>query len=250
MWHLKSKGLAKFSSILVFVLSLVAIVKLQASHYQEVATAIENSDHFETEQELKTQLNLRRLVPSFGFENLMADSLYLQFTQYFGDKTAREETGYSLVPEYFAAVVERDPLFFDAYISFSVANSMYAGQAEQTVELMNQILQSVPPQTDNAYQLWSLKAMDETLFLGDLAAAHYSHQQAASLAAVQDDVFATSAMALNLQKAKFLATKPDTTSAQITAWKSVLPNVVKEAEIQKIQLRINELETQLASETK
>ena len=247
MWWSKSVNLAKLISGMVFSLSFVAIIKLQHSQYQIVKTAIENPDYLAEEQDLQTELNLRRLVPSFGYDNLVADSFYLEFAQYFGDEAARETTGYSLVPEYFTAIADRDPLFFDAYISLSVANSMYAGQAEQTVSLMNQILQSVPANAQDSYKIWNLKALDETLFLGDLAAANYSHQRAASLAKAQGDIHATSAIAISQQKAQFLATKPDTTQAQIMAWKSVLPNVVKEAEKVVIRQKIANLEAKLAN---
>ena len=247
MWLSKLVNSSKFVSLGLFLLSLIAVVKLQQNQYQEVKSAAENPDHLEAEQNLQTKLNLRKLIPSFGFDNLVADSLYLEFTQYYGNKAAREATGYSLVPQYFNAIANRDPLFFDAHVSLSVANSMYAGQAEQTVDLMNQVLKKVPTSKKNIYQIWSLKALDETLFLGDTKAAQYSYQQAISLAEEQGDIYATSAIAVNQQRVEFLATAPDPTAAQIMAWKSVLPNVVKKSERKVIEEKIIALETKLTS---
>lgn len=242
MW--RKSVLSKFALGSVFVFCLLAAMKLQHGNYQKIATTAK-PNYEEAERERQTKLNLSQLIPSFGFDNLVADSLYLEFVQYFGDREARETTGYSLVPQYFSSIAHRDPLFFDAYVSLSVANSMYAGQAEQTVDLMNQILQSVPQHSKNVHQMWTLKALDETLFLGDTAAASYSHQQAATLATQEDHFNLASTIHLNQRKAEFLATKPDTTEAQILAWKSVLPNVVKESERKAIQERIAKLKTQL-----
>ena len=239
---------SKLVSVGLILFSLVATVKLQHSQYQKVKTEINNPNYFEAEQELQTKLNFRKLVPSFGFDNLVADSWYLEFAQYFGDKAAREETGYSLVSQYFSAIADRDPLFFEAHATLSVANSMYAGQAEQTVNLMNQILAKVPDSQQNAHQIWSLKALDETLFLGNITAAQHSYRQAISLAAAQNDLDANSAIAVNQQRVDFLATKPDPTLAQITAWRSVLPNVVKQAERKIIKEKIATLEAKLVGQ--
>ena len=35
-------------------------------------------------------------LPSFGFDNLIADWTFLKFLQYFGDDEARDVTGYDL----------------------------------------------------------------------------------------------------------------------------------------------------------
>ena len=112
---------------------------------------------------------------------------------------------------------------------------------------MNQVLKKVPTSKKNIYQIWSLKALDETLFLGDTKAAQYSYQQAISLAEEQGDIYATSAIAVNQRRVEYLATEPDPTAAQIMAWKSVLPNVVKKSERKVIEEKIIALETKLTS---
>ncbi|VEP14769.1 conserved hypothetical protein [Hyella patelloides LEGE 07179] len=241
MWFKKSINLQHFTYLVTFIISTIAIILLQGDRYQKVAAEIENPDYIKQEKELQTALNLRRIIPTFGFNNLVADSFYLEFVQYFGDETARKATGYSLTSEYFSAISERDPQFTEAYFTLSAANSMYAGKAEETVNLMNQILQTTPQKIENSHLLWTLKAIDESIFLGDIQAAHYSYSQAAKSARQQHGKTST-VVTLNQEKAQFLATKPDTTEAQIIAWKSVLPHVVKENEKQAIRDYIKALE--------
>ena len=243
MWFKKSANLQQFTCLLTFIVSAIAIIFLQSDRYQKVKTQIENPDYLQQERESLTALNLRKLTPSFGFDNLMANSIYLQFVQYFGDETARKATGYSLVPQYFSAIAERDPQFTTAYLTLATANSMYAGKADETVSLINSVLQTAPNATENAHLLWTMKAIDETIFLGDINAAQYSYQQAANLAKQHEQT--TQAVIFNQKKAQFLATEPNTTQAQITAWQSVLPHVVKEHERQVIRDRIATLEAKL-----
>lgn len=245
MWFPKSIKLQQFIYLFTFTLSAIAIISLQSDRYQKVKTRVENPDYLQQEKETLAALNLRRLTPSFGFDNLMADSIYLQFVQYFGDETARKATGYSLVPQYFKAIGDRDPQFTAAYLTLATANSMYAGKADKTVSLIDRVLQTSPAETNNSHLLWTVKAIDETLFLGDVDAAKHSYLTAAYLARQQDSDLVIDVVSYNRQRAEFLATKPDTTEAQIIAWKSVLPNVVKEHERQVIRDRISVLEAKL-----
>ena len=244
MWFKKSANLQQPLQIISLIIAAIAIVGLQSNRYQQVAAEIDNSNYLEQEANLQARLNLKQLLPSFGFDNLAADSLYLEFVQYFGDKTARKATGYSLVTPYFKAIALRDPQFTTAHLTLATANSMYAGKADETVSLVNKVLQTKPTETKDSYLLWSLKATDETLFFGDIQAAKYSYQQAAKSA---QNYYKrnSSAVKFNQQKAQFLATNPKTTKTQIIAWKSVLPHVVKESEKQVIRDRINALEAQL-----
>lgn len=228
--------------ILSLILATSAIITLQSDRYKKVAQQIANPNYLQQEANSLTALNLRKKIPSFGFDNLVADSIYLEFIQYFGDKTARKVTGYSLVPEYFALIAERDPQFIQAHITLSTANSMYAGKADQTIELMNQILQTTPEKTKNLHLIWSLKATDETIFLGKIETAQNSYLQAVKSALQQNYSQQSSAVKFNQAKAEFLATNPNPIPAQIIAWNSVLPYVVKEAEQEIIRDRIASLE--------
>lgn len=245
MWFPKSIKLQQFIYLFTFIFAAIAIISLQSDRYKQVKTQIENPDYLQQEKETLAALNLRKLTPSFGFDNLMADSIYLDFVQYFGDETARKATGYSLVPQYFTAISQRDLQFTAAYLTLATANSMYAGKADETVSLIDRILQTSPTQTKNSHLLWTIKATDETLFLGDINAAKHSYLTAAQLASQQNSDRVIDTVRYNQQKAQFLATEPDTTEAQITAWKSVLPNVIKEHERQIIRDRIKALEAKL-----
>lgn len=242
MWLHKSLKLQQFTYLFTFMSIAIAIFYLQSDRLSKVKTQVENPDYLQQEKESLTALNLRKITPAFGFNNLMADSIYLQFVQYFGDETARKATGYSLVPQYFTAIAERDPQFTKAYLTLATANSMYAGKAEETVSLIDRVLQTSPTEK-NSHLLWTVKAIDETIFLGDIDAAKHSYLTAAQLARHSDRPIDT--VRYNQQKAQFLDTEPDTTEAQITAWKSVLPHVVKEHERQVIRDRISALEAEL-----
>ena len=114
---------------------------LQSDRYKKVAAEIENTDYKKQERQLQTALNLKKIIPSFGFDNLVADSFYLDFVQYFGDKTARDNTGYSLTPQYFEAIAKKDANFIQAYLTLATANSMYAGKAEETISLIDDVLE-------------------------------------------------------------------------------------------------------------
>lgn len=241
MWFKQSVNLQQITYAFTFMLIAIATIILQSDRYKKVTEQIENPDYIQQEQQALTALNLRKIIPSFGFNNLIADSIYLEFVQYFGEETARKATGYSLVPEYFTVIADRDPQFIEAHLTLSTANSMYAGKAEQTVELMNQILQTSSEQTQNLYLIWSSKAIDETIFLGNIDTAKYSYQQAAR-SALQQYSENSNIVIFNQRKAQFLATNPDPTPAQIIAWKSVLPYIVKESEKQEISDRISALE--------
>ena len=156
-----------------------------------------------------------------------------------------------MVPSYFETVVDYDPNFTQANLSFSVANSMYAGQPQKTVTLMEKILVSSSPDLEDTYLIWFVKGLDELLFLGDKQAALNSHQNSIKSAAYQKNSdFHNLELAritkANQRKIKYLATDPDTTETQILAWKTVLPNVVDPINRQRINDHIFALEKNLS----
>ena len=245
MWFKNLANLKKISYVITFFLAAIAVMGLQKNHYERVTTTRSKTEYLQQEKESLIALNLRTITPTFGFDNLVADSIYLEFIQYFGDEPARKATGYSLVPNYFAAIAERDPQFTEAYLTLSTANSMYAGKADKTIQLMDKVLRFNTNPARNPYLIWILKAADESIFLGDINAARYSYKKAAELALQQDSERASTIVASSQKRVQFLATKPDTTKTQIIAWKSVLPHVVKENEKQVIRDRIKALEAKL-----
>ncbi|HEY9738699.1 MAG TPA: hypothetical protein V6D06_20540 [Trichocoleus sp.] len=171
------------------------------------------------EQQERMRLSLMRKTPSFGFDNLVADWTFLNFLQYFGDLSVRSQVGYRASPEFFEVIVAKDPYFIDPYLFLSVSTSLYAGDPERTVALMNQGLASMTPQVPNGgYVVWRYKGIDELLFLGDGAAARESFAAAANWAEQSSDPNAAAVAAASRQTAEFLAQNPASKAAQISAW--------------------------------
>ena len=154
-------------------------------------------------------------MPSFGFDNLIADWSMLRFLQYFGDSKARKQTGYSLSPDFLEVIVERDPLFARAYLIISPASSLFAGRPERTIELMQKGLEKLSPEISDAHYVWLYKGTDEILFFGDLKKAQKSYGMSANWAKIAGDekIFHSSNKTV-----EFLATKPDISTAQVSAW--------------------------------
>jgi hypothetical protein len=173
----------------------------------------------------KLRLNLLEKLPTFGFSNLLADWVFLNFLQYFGDDEARAKTGYALSPEYFEIILNRNPYFLDGYFFLSGSTSLYAGMPERSVALMNQSLQRLSPQVPpKAYYAWRYKGVDELLFLGDSKAAQHSFGMAAEWASTYTDPESQSIAAFSRRTAQFLARNPESKFAQVSAWSQVLSN--------------------------
>lgn len=197
-------------------------------------------EYIRQEKSEATRLNLIEKFPSFGFQNLIADWLYLQFIQYFGDTDVREVTGYELIPQYFRATAERDPRFVSAHLNFSVANTMFAGKPKLSVQLLHQSLENLESHvSDRGYELWLSKATDELLYLGDLQAAKQSYQKAVEWADQSDAEGSDSLKRYAQRMIRFMETEPDTKKGRIGAWtlilirseqKAVRQEVIKEIE--------------------
>lgn len=219
----------------------ISIVFFQKANLKQQELAKNKLDYVREERQLANITKIQQHIPTFGFDNLMADWNYLQFIQYFGDLEAREETGYSVVTDYFDAVVEKDPRFTQAFLSFSAANSLFAGQPRKTIELINKVLETASPNLPGyPFLLWSYKATDEILFLGNLKAAKKSYKKAAEWASMRDDDIGEEMANRYQSTVKFLASNPDSTNAQITAWMTVLERA---QDIKTQQHAIDELKT-------
>ena len=236
------------SSIIVYI-SLAGVLFLQNNYRSKIISQNKSTNFFQEEQRLNSQINLQNLVPTFGFNNLKADKLFLSFIQYFGNDSAREETGYTLTPKYFATLMKYDTNFVDAYLTMANANSMYAGQPEKTISFIEEILDSANLQSDSELYslLWLYKAYDELLFLGDLKAADFSYNQAKMLLAQHQQNSPTVANSVHFPNTQSLNKNSDIIQAQITAWSSVLPHVRDTATKQKIITRISHLKTKLGN---
>ena len=216
-------------SLIVVITGFVGIISLQKSTLGALDIVQDKDTYLNEQLEFSATAQVQKEIPSFGFNNLMASWSFLQFIQYFGDGEAREVTGYPTVTDYFEDIVNRDPNFMQSHLVMSAANSIFAGQPQETVRLMNEALGKIDPTVPSyPFLLWTYKAADEILFLGDIEAAHNSYLEAAKWASEWasypgNDKALGQEMAQRYKKsAEFLASDPDPTQAQIGAWMSIL----------------------------
>ena len=219
----------------------ICVVLLQKVNLKKQETAKNKLTYVQEEKQLASIAEIQQRLPSFGYDNLLADWNFLQFVQYFGDAEAREVTGYPLVTDYFKIAVDRDPHFTQAFLSFSAANSLFAGQPKQTVKLINKVLETASPDLPGyPFLLWTYKATDEILFLGNIEAAKDSYEMAAEWASIRNDGIGQEMATRYRATAKFLASNPDSQDAQIAAWTNVLSQA---PDLKTQQHAVNELKT-------
>ncbi|MGB5637253.1 MAG: hypothetical protein WBM86_31335 [Waterburya sp.] len=223
---------------------LAGIVFLQSHEYNKSAQKLNRVDYLAQEQEQARLINWQKQSPNFGFSNLKANWSYLNFVQYFGDEHARETIGYKLVPDYFEAITQIDPRFIQAHLNFSIANSMYAGNPEKTIALMEKVLESVNPESEQAAFLWTSKGIDELLFMGDKEAAINSYQMAAKWANLASDR-PDGLTIQNLEKALESTNEIDLKEAQIKAWSSVLVYIKDNQRRREIINKIDSLKAEI-----
>ncbi|WP_373541607.1 hypothetical protein [Chamaesiphon sp.] len=186
------------------------------------------------EARFKAQLAIAKTLPTFGFDNLVADWHFIDFIQYFGDTEVRQKAGYGSAMEQFDAILARDPRFLYAYFYLSSTGSLYAGEPERSVALMNRGLKSLSPQVpDRGYYIWRLKAVDELLFLGKIPDARNSMLTAANWARQHPDREAQNVARLSQGTADYLARNPNSKQAQFDAWNMVLGAAVDDFAIKR-----------------
>jgi hypothetical protein len=193
------------------------------------------------EQE-RTRLKFIKQFPrnGFGFNNLIADLTFLGFQQYFGDDKAREanKTGYSLSPEYFEVIVDRDPRFLLSYLFLSTSTSIYAAQPCKSIALYAKGAQSlVPEQQAEAYTVWRYKGIDELLFLGNGELARQSYLKAAEwvdrATFDADSITKDKSISRSFRdSAEVLKINPRSREARIAAWGSVLAAAIDKKTVQ------------------
>jgi hypothetical protein len=214
-----------FACLCIFGISWMQLPRLQKLLTHNQSVAIEALRKAETKENLR--LNLLQKIPSFSYNNLIANWVYIDFLQYFGDEEIRNRIGYNLSPEYFEVILKQDPRFLDAYLSLSVSTSLYAGMPERSVKLMDQGLQSLSPQVPHqSYYVWRYKGTDELLFLGNAEAAKSSLIKAAEWAKVYPDPQSQYVALVSQKTAEFLQNNPDSKFARISSWVMVLENNV------------------------
>lgn len=93
----KMKFLSIITTILTLGLSLTGITFLQKREIKAISLDSGNSPELQEKLD-GVVLKIQDQMPTLGFDNLLADWNYLNFIQYFGDRQAREITGYTLSP--------------------------------------------------------------------------------------------------------------------------------------------------------
>ncbi len=224
---------------------LAGIVFSQSQEYIKSAQKLNRADYLTQEQEQARLVSWQKQSPNLGFSNLKADWSYLNFVQYFGDEHARETIGYELVSDYFEAITQIDPRFAQAHLNLSVANSMYTGNPEKTIALMEKVLESVNPESEQAAFLWTAKGLDELLFLGDKEAAIKSYQMAAKWSAITKSDRPDGLTIKDLKQALESTNEIDLKSAQIRAWSSVLVHVKDNQRKREIMSKIDGLKAEI-----
>jgi len=240
-----------FSTILTVMIAsgaLVGILGLQLNSLQNQAARQSQLNYSQQEDWERAQLRTLAQAPTFGFDNFIADWAYYRFLQYFGDKPARRETGYSLLPNYLEVIAKKDPRFVSAFRYLSPVSSIYSGRPEETVHWLEYALQDISPEIPLSYTVWTYKAHDELLLLGKPEAAAHSYRMAAKWASINDDPNQQRSAQSLRQTAQFLEQNPTSPIPKIASWAMVLrqtsdSEIQKKAiaEIQKLggQVRIN-----------
>ena len=174
----------------------------------------------QSEQQEALRLKMLKALPSFGFDNLVADWTFIKFLQYFGDDEARNITGYSLSQDYFDIITRRDPRRVEIYPFLSVAVSFYQAKPEIAVQLMERGTSALSPQIDpKAWTVWRNKGLDELLLLGDIPESIQSHEKAADW--VEGTPSGKQLAPMFRATAEYLRRDPDSVQVRFYGWSMV-----------------------------
>ncbi|MBW3586306.1 MAG: hypothetical protein KY448_10835 [Cyanobacteria bacterium 0813] len=185
------------------------------------AASFKQAAQQEAQQEA-LRLKMLKTIPSFGFDNLIADWTFLKFLQYFGDDEARDVTGYNLSQDYFDIVTQRDPRWADIYLFLSTAISFYQGKPETAVKFIERGTNalSVSPQIHSqSWIVWRTKGLDELLLLGDIPESIRSHEMAADW--VEGSPEGPKLAPVFRATAEYLRRDPDSVPVLFNAWSTV-----------------------------
>lgn len=220
-----------------------AIALLQLPQLNQLRSRSEDVPIAELQRDVEAerlQLDVLKTAPTFGYDNLIADWVFLQFLQYFGDAPARARTDYRLSPDYFEVVLGKDPFFSLAYLFMANSVSVYAGMPERSSALaeegLSHLTPNVPP--DSPY-IWQRKGIDELLFLGETERARQSFLTAAEWADQSSHPDAPGLANRARQTAEFLERNPDSRFAQFSSWATVLStaqdDLTRQTAVERIQ---------------
>ena len=219
----------KALAVAAVCISGLAALQLPRLRSQLTQSAID-SETLQTKEALqRDRLILWQTMPSFGFDNLIADWTFLNFLQYFGNTESRQVVGYTALPEFFQVIVQRDPYFRLSYQFLSSSVTLFAGQPEETINLLEQGLSHMTPTfPEDSYWLWRYKAVDELLFLGDTAAAIDSFEQAVIWASQSPAPEADRSAATAQRIVDFLRQDPDSRQVRASSWMMIWSNAINE----------------------
>nr|WP_216670362.1 hypothetical protein [Microcoleus asticus] len=185
------------------------------------AASFKQAAQQEAQQEA-LRLKMLKTIPSFGFDNLIADWTFLKFLQYFGDDEARDVTGYNLSQDYFDIVTQRDPRWSDIYLFLSTAISFYQGKPETAVNFIERGTRALalsPQIHSQSWIVWRTKGLDELLLLGDIPESIRSHEMAADW--VQGSPEWSKLAPMFRATAEYLRRDPDSVPVRFIAWSTV-----------------------------
>jgi len=196
-------------------------VQGQKPLFAKSAASFKQAAQQEAQQEA-LRLRMLKTIPSFGFDNLIADWTFLQFLQYFGDDEARDVTDYNLSQDYFDIVTQRDPRWADIYLFLSTAISFYQGKPETAVNLIERGTRALalsPQIHSQSWKVWRTKGLDELLLLGDIPESIRSHEMAADW--VQGSPEGPKLAPIFRATAEYLRRDPDSVPVRFIAWNTV-----------------------------
>jgi hypothetical protein len=225
------KWLSLLVSGLIAAAALAGVIAIQSSGQlggitavetqgEKPAPAISAASFKQSEQQEGLRLKMLKAIPTFGFDNLVADWTFLKFLQYFGDDEARTVTGYRLSQDYFDIITRHDPRWVEIYPFLSVAVSFYQAKPEIAVRLMERGISALSPQIDpQAWRVWRNKGLDELLLLGDTTESARSHDMAAQW--VEGTPEGQKLAPMFRATANFLRRDPDSVPVRFAAWSTV-----------------------------
>lgn len=204
--------------------TISGVILMQRAQLQRPSLSQETPQKAEQQESLR--LALMQKMPSFGFDNMVANWVFLNFLQYYGDDEARQQTGYSLSPEFFEVITQRDPRFVEAYYHLSSSVSYELGKPERTLELMQRGMEKLLPKNNSrAFVVWRFAALDQVLLLGDYPGAIRSFEMAAKLAGQTEEFKELEAIFQG--SADFLKSNPDTRLVRFQAWSILYEQAVR-----------------------
>ncbi|MGB3238210.1 MAG: hypothetical protein WBB29_07935 [Geitlerinemataceae cyanobacterium] len=175
-------------------------------------------------QQERGKLTLLRRMPTLGYDNLLADWLFLRFLGYFGDELERSQTGYDLTPDYFEPIVRLDPRFLGIYPFLSMGISYYLGNPELAGQYMERGIKALSPEVNpDGYAILRFRGLDQLLLEGDIPGTIETYYRIADWF---DRIGRPDSAQQFRDGAEFLAQNPDSIQPQLWGWQQVYYNAV------------------------